>query len=127
MESRIEKLNELLSDIEVQNEVKAVKEPEELRKILSQHGLEFTAEEMNDILVQLGGYLVENNIMTEDGELTVEGLEQVAGGGILSAGITGLKIGTTLSGGNIAVGIAVFVGVCAVTAYVSYNRKKRGK
>ena len=126
MTKKIDKLNELLLDVDVQNEVKTVKDPETLRQVLSQRGLELTADEMEEILVQIGGYLVENNLMTEDGELTEEGMDQVTGGG-LGAAITGLKVGTAISGGNVAVGVAVFVGVCAVTAYVSYNRKKRGK
>ena len=126
MEKKIEKLNELLLDVDVQNEAKAIKDPEELRQILAQHGLELTADEMEEILVQLGGFLVENNLMTEDGELTEEGMDQVSGGGF-GAAIAGLKIGTAISGGNVLVGAAVFIGVCAVTAYVTYNQKKRGK
>ncbi|MBE5837539.1 hypothetical protein [Butyrivibrio sp.] len=83
MDNRIERIKELFSDEAMVKEVLSIAEPEKAQEWFSDHGIEFTLDEIKDMgeminKVQKGeikaGYLAVNDELSEDD------LENVAGG-----------------------------------------------
>lgn len=77
-----EKLNELMQDESFVSEMQNAESFEDAAKVLSDHGIETTAEELETNAERTQEIMVEKGYM-KDGELTEEGLELVAGGRII--------------------------------------------
>ncbi len=65
--------------------------PEEVEKEFAAAGVDISAEE----IIQAGQYI--NSILKEDGELSEEALENVAGGGKVKSFISGMVVGGTIT------------------------------
>lgn len=77
-----EKLNELMQDEGFVSEMEKVESYEDAAKVLNDHGIETTAEDLETNAERAQEIMAEKGYM-KDGELTEEGLELVAGGRII--------------------------------------------
>lgn len=94
----------------------AAKSVEELKAVFAKEDVVLSDEEATEIYVGLS---------TEEGELSEDALDNVAGGGVGAVLAALLKGGTIVVGGGwLVVGGVVFVGAAALTAYVTYKRMK---
>ena len=101
------KIRELMSDEEffetVMNDNLSA---EELHELLKEHDVEISAEELVELSKQGVNQIVEAGYITEDGELSEDALEAVAGGG-KKAGKTMIVAGAG------AMGVALLSDACA--------------
>lgn len=110
-----EKFDSLMQDETLCKELQTMTDAEEVRALLAKNGLEFTQEEMTDILMSVGQLIDEN---LPEGELDEDVLENVHGGitGMIALG-AGAKALCLVAG--IGVGaLGVFaLGCCAYKLY----------
>lgn len=91
-------IRELFSDETFIASILAMETPEEVQKALAEKGLDLSLEEISAI----------KNTLTEDeGELSEDDLENVAGGIALTTLICGLIIGGAAAAGTVSLGKAV--------------------
>ena len=102
-----EKFAELISNEEFANQLKGVKDREEIKKLFKTNGLDLTEEMLDAIMEKLAHY-------EATGELDEETLSLVSGGGFFSYVVVGAVMGACAGGGTGAVvgavaGFAVWV------------------
>ncbi|MFZ7101729.1 MAG: Nif11-like leader peptide family RiPP precursor [Peptococcaceae bacterium] len=100
MEEKFSKLQaKLETDKGLAEKLFTLETPQEVQSTLKEEGLEFTLEEID----MLGNALVKSLSVAEDGELTDEALEDVAGGFVITAAVIGATasvIGATCGAGT---------------------------
>ena len=104
------KLRELLQDEDFSNKVIMATSYEEEVAILKEYGIEISEEELRSYGEEGMAHLKEEGYISEDGELSPEMLEQVAGG--KSAGLRLIGGGVGMMG--LALASDYLAGVCAV-------------
>lgn len=104
-DSRMEKLNELLSSESICDKLLAAENAAEARAVLAENGLDMTEEEVN----ALGQYVasISKKLIENGGELAEEDLEKIAGG-ILTETVSVISAAssTSLFSSSIATGAA---------------------
>ena len=121
--ARAEHMNEVFGDTEFMAQFFACDEKEDMIKLCEERGISMTMEELDEILGAIADTY--NKLVANDGELSDEELEQVAGGlssfwggllgGVIGA-IAGAVIGAAvgfLVAGPAGVGEGIFYGVGA--------------
>lgn len=93
-----QQIKELFSDEAFTASILEMETPEEVQKALSDKGLELSLEEISTI---------QNSLLNNEGELSEDELENVAGGIAVTAVICGLIIGGAAAGGLFKMGKAV--------------------
>ena len=99
----VEKFMELLHTETFNKELMNCTSAEAVKELLDRNGVDFTMEEIDAILITVGNTLIK--LEENDGELTEEDLEQVAGGWSWGGFFKGLLVG--------AVAMVVMIGVTA--------------
>jgi hypothetical protein len=99
----VEKFMELLHTETFHKEVMNCDSAEAVKELLDRNGIDFTMEEIDAILIAVGNTLIK--LEENDGELTEEDLEQVAGGWSWGGFFKGLLIGAAVAA--LMVGAAV--------------------
>ena len=108
MTGTIEHLKELMDNEIFVQKIAKMESNEEVQKAFSEQGIDFTMEEINQVVEQLYG---------DDSELNEDKLEEVSGGIVITT--------TTLTVvGCVAAGVSLFAGVMSE---VNNNRKEKGK
>ena len=113
-----ERLNELLMDKDFQQKSLAVSTQEEVQSLFAEFGLELTAEEVEQFLIQLGQMLSE----TQSEELNEDDLDNVSGGA-WSIVLTG----AAASAFGIACGVTIGIGAVALGGYIIYKQATKKK
>lgn len=119
--NKVEKLNEIFSKPAIMEQVSVMDDPEQILAILAENGLDLTAEELNEVLLTIGETVAP---LLPEGELSEDDLDNVAGGGGVTATIVlgaGAKFTAAILGG--LVGVAVVAGL----AYCGYKLYKKCK
>ena len=75
---RLEQMNALFNDEDFMNKFIACDEKEDMIRLCAEHGFVMTMDELDGLLAQTKGML--QKLVDNDGKLTEEDLEQVAGG-----------------------------------------------
>lgn len=125
------KLESLLMDEEFSATILKATSIKEIVEILRSNGIEATEEELQECGEQAMAILKKDGYLSEDGELTEEMLENVAGGGIggkvmlAGAGMMGLALASDFLAGACAVALVSnpvgwFFGGAAVLLYGAY-------
>ena len=118
--TKIEKLNQIFEDSAVMEQVSTLRDPDEIRAVLEEHGLTLSAQELDEILLAVGESV--SQLMPE-GELSEDDLEDVAGGVSVTILLgAGAKILCGVAGG--LVGVAA-VAALAYGGYVLYKKYKK--
>lgn len=117
--NREELFNQLFEDPNVVRQVQAMSDPEEIRSFLASHGVEFSQDEMEQLLLGIGEAM-DNRIA--EGELDENELESVAGGFTMT--LT-LGAGAALAAGTL--GFVVGVGGVIALGYFGYKYYKKLK
>lgn len=106
--TRIEQLNDLLeNNVSLQQKISETKDPETIRSLLAEGGVDLTKEEMEEMLIEIGRQL---NVSEQNTNLTEDDLEKVTGGfgaatgafilGCVGGGILGIAaVGALAYGG----------------------------
>ena len=111
-----ESITTAMADQEFLKKVAGVSSTEEIRVLLAEKGIEATVEQIEAIIGD--GRVFGEKAINDNGEIDLEALEQVAGGGPVGGAILG---GIFLVGGTMlrsqrtlaAAGIAFAIGCCA--------------
>ena len=107
MEERFIKLQELLSNEETARSLLPLSAEEATNVLASEYGIDFTVEELNDIMLGIRDSIKER----ENGELSADDLDQVAGGGKGSSAYNfGKSVGGAVPAAVILISIAVMTG-----------------
>lgn len=101
MELKYEKLMELFKDGAIAQKLMACSAEEAVVILKEQYGLEFTAEELDEVAAGIRAGLAEES----SDELNVDQLEQVVGGGKSAAYNTGYYIGKGIKAVGAGIGI----------------------
>lgn len=104
MEERFVKLKELLSNEEQAKKLLNLSAEEAVKVLEEEHGIHFTVDELNDIMLGIQDSIKER----ENGELTANDLDHVAGGG---RGSEAYEFGKSVGG---AVPAVVILGCIAI-------------
>ena len=131
-EVSIELLKELENSQDFAFAMRAAKTEEDVREVLAEYGIELTAEEFAAGCEQAAALFEEKGYL-EDGELTENGLDLVAGG--LNTAVCGVGIGAGVGGlalmmsGPIGWGaVGLWAGGCALATcglFVPGKKKRR--
>lgn len=107
MEERFVKLQELLTNEEVAKKLLPLSAEEASSVLASEYGINFTVEELTDIMLGIRDSINEG----ENGELSADDLDQVAGGGKGSSAYNfGKSVGSAVPAAVILITIAVVTG-----------------
>ena len=118
---RQEQMNALFEDQDFVNKFMACEEKEAMIQLCAEYGCVMTMEELDALLVQVHGTL--KKLVDNDGELTEEDLEQVAGGGMFADFFKGVKSAAV----NLAMKVVMNVAAsCSVKAIDSCITKLEG-
>lgn len=120
--TKAEQINALFEKPEIQQQISGLTDPEEIRKVLAENGVELTAEEMNEVLLSIGETVAN---LVPDSELSEDDLENVAGGFAMTISLgAGAAVFCAVAGGII--GVAAVAGL-AYGAYYLYKKVKKKK
>lgn len=124
--TKFEHLNTLMENPQINEAVRTIGDPVELRCFLSDHGLEVTQEELNEFLVCFGEAIEEKlgNDEIDEGDL-----ENVVGGAGLTITLGGLTIKMTAAAAAFGTGVAIGAGVALAVGigYLAYRTYKKSR
>lgn len=121
--TKAEQINMLFEKPEIQQQVSGLTDPEDIRKVLVDNGVELTSEEMNEVLLSIGETIA--NLVPE-GELSEDDLEDVAGGGFSMMLVLGAGSTTFCAVAGGLIGVAAVAGL-AYGGYCLYKKTKKKK
>ena len=126
-QDRIDYLNSITFSQELIDKLSEATSVDEAFKLIEETGVEFTKEDLDYCSSVASKFMKENNLLTDNGELTVEMLDMVSGGGKILRKIAGSLMivagtGLIIAGGatsELGIGVAVMYAgsALAVTGY----------
>lgn len=119
-ETMIKKMEELLKNEEFAQKIKDAGSYENMHKLFVENGVDVTREDFMAYIEDCRKTMVEKGLMSEDGELSVELLEAISGGGPFLNRLGGLTLGIVGGGAAILLGAScgVVLGIMAVGSLI---------
>ena len=108
------RLENVFAREDFQKEAQSVRSIDELLSLLSRNGIDLSEEDIDYCMRQAENAMMKNGYMTDDGELSEEMLEIVAGGG---AG--GSILGMVFGGAIVYMGTAGFIAKAGIAGYTA--------